>query len=218
MPTALFTRSAPRPRPGLVLAGDLALAAGRVHEAAGPARWSFAAMLAGRVEGPILWIAPAWTGERLSAEGARGFFDPSRLLFAMPGRAEDLLWVMEEALRAGVLALVVAELPEPPGLTRVRRLQLAAEAGAAAARAPLGLLLTPGEGGAPGVESRWHIAPRHGAGLTRWRIERRRARNAGPRGWTLVQERGALHCGAAPAPALPGQGASGGSDGKPART
>jgi len=197
MTTQLLTRAGPRPRPELFLAEGLGIATGRVHEAAGPARRSFALMLAGRTEGPVLWIAPSWAAERLHPEGARAFLDPGRLLFATPLRAEDLLWTMEEALRAGLVPVVVADLPDPPSLTPVRRLQLAAEAGAGAARdaglpAPLGLILTPGEGGAAGVESRWHMAPRHRADETAWRIERRRARNAPPHGWTLRHRRGGL--------------------------
>lgn len=196
MSTRLLSRAPLRARPELALAEGLALARGRVHEAAGPARRSFALMLAGRAEGTVLWIAPAWMPERLHPDGARAFLDPGRLVFVTPRRAEDLLWTMEEALRAGLVGLVVADLPGAPGLTPVRRLQLAAETGAEiAGPPPLGLLLTPGDGGAAGVESRWHMAPRHLAAATAWRLERRRARSDPPRGWTLGLERGALRIG-----------------------
>lgn len=189
MPTRLLSRRRPRPTEVISPVPALTLTAGRVHEATGPSRHVFALILAARTDGPVIWIAPSWSGERLHAEGAAGFLDPGRLLFLSPSRTEDLLWTMEEALRSGAAAFVAAELPEPPGLTPVRRLHLAAEAGAAASgRAPFGILLTPADGGAAGVESRWHLAPQHGAGRTAWRVERRRARSEPPRAWTLRRE------------------------------
>ncbi|WP_233252475.1 ImuA family protein [Maritimibacter sp. 55A14] len=168
--------------PGLVLA--------RVHEFCGPARRTLALMLARALPGTVVWIRPAWSPDRLNPDGVRGLIDPARLLNVTPKRPEDLLWSMEEVLRSGQVALAVAELPEPPGLTPVRRLQLACETGAAeGAQRPLGVLLLPGAGGAPGVESRWHLAPRHSIAATRWRLERHRARMAPPRTWE-VERRG----------------------------
>lgn len=167
------------------------LARGRVHEACGPARHGFAARLAGRMHGPVLWIAPDWGVERLHAEGLHPFADPARFLFVAPRRAADLLWCAEEALRAGVVPLVVADLPAVPDLTPVRRLQLAAEAGmeqgAERGVVPLGLLLTPGDGGARGVESRWHMTPAHAGPIRAWRLERRHARTAPPKTWHITQ-------------------------------
>lgn len=178
--------------PALALIPGVELALGRVHEGCGGARRTFAAMLAGRAEGPVLWIQPAWRPERLNPEGLMTFADPGRFLFLYPRRPEDLLWTMEECLRAGAVPLVVADLPEPPGLTPVRRLQLAAEAGAGAGRCrPLGLLLTPGEGGAAGVDSRWRLAAEHQA-APGWRLTRLRARAEPPRDWRLVRRDGAL--------------------------
>lgn len=168
------------------LPGGLALACGRVHEACGPDRWVLAFLAAGALAGPVLWLHPAWQAERPNPDGLLPFFDPSRLILAAAKRAEDLLWSMEEALRSGAAPLVVADLPGPPALTPVRRLHLAAGRGAeATGTPPLGLMLTPGEGGAPGVESRWYLAPCHAPGLTRWRAERRRARLAPPAVWTI---------------------------------
>ena len=142
--------------------------------------------------GPVVWTHPGWQTERLMCDGVAPLADPGRLILAQAHRGDDVLWTIEEALRSGAVPLAVAELPVLPGLTAVRRLQLAAEAGAEAARAlgllpPLGLLLTPGQGGAPGVESRWQMTPRHTPDLARWQLARLRARNAPPADWGVGQ-------------------------------
>jgi len=177
-----------------------ALAFGRTHEVCGPARATFAAMVAGALGrrdagGPVLWLrAPAVEGGA-APDGLADFFAPQRLTLVSPRREPDVLWCAEEALRSGAVALVVASLAAPVRLTPVRRLHLAAESGAEAAAAaggapPLALLLTPGDGGSEGVESRWRLAPspsaEHGwvrGGRPAWRLERRRARLAPPRAW-----------------------------------
>lgn len=167
------------------------LALGRVHEACGPARHRFALWLAAHTRGPIFWIAPDWGADRLNPCGMVPFIDPARLILVQPKRAEDMLWSMEEVLRAGAAALAVADLPGLPGLTPVRRMHLAAEAGGKrGGPAPLGLLLTPGQGGAQGVESRWHLAPDHQARPGRWRLTRLRARTAPQQAWHLERRAG----------------------------
>lgn len=173
-------------RGALPFLGALTLARGRVHEFCGPARRTLALMAARSTKGPVLWIRPGWLPERLFPEGVVAFIEPGRLLFATPRRPEDLLWCVEEALRCAATPLVVAELPEPPRLTPVRRLQLAAETGAREGhQVPTGLLLTPGEGGAQGVESRWCLAPRHRAGHSAWQLDLLRARSGPPGCWSL---------------------------------
>ncbi|RMD48348.1 MAG: hypothetical protein D6832_04100 [Alphaproteobacteria bacterium] len=177
-----LSEAAGRSRPRLELRGPLAFTLGRVHELCGPARRTLAAIVAGALEGPVLWMRPARERDRLNPEGLAPLAGPERFIFADILRAEDALWCLEETLRSGLVPLVVAELPAPPGLTPVRRLQLAAEAGAAEEGGvpPLGLLLTPGDGGAPGVESRWWMAPCHRPGRDLWRLELRRARGGAP--------------------------------------
>ena len=177
---------------GQCLFGGLRLARARAHEATGPARHSFAMALAGTMQGPVFWVRPGWLPGRLHGPGMVAFADPGRFTFIEASRPIDILWSIEEVMRAGVVPLVVGELPDPPGLTPVRRLHLAGETGAREGSvAPIALLLTP-QGAAPGVESRWHMAPAHSAGAqgAAWQLTRLRARQAPVRGW-CVTRRGA---------------------------
>lgn len=184
-----------RTEPPQPLAGDLALQRGRVHELCGPSRLILAARIMGKSQGPVVWIRPGWTAERLNAAGLQPLADPSRLILIHAPRDDSLLWAAEESLRSGASPLVIAELLAPPALTPTRRLHLAAETGAEAARrdgatAPLGLILLPGTGGAQGVESRWHLAPAPSRTLL-WAEEesftltRLRARLLPPATWSL---------------------------------
>lgn len=177
------------------LAGNLTLQRGRVHELCGPSRLMLAARIMARTQGPVVWIRPGWTAERLNAAGLQPLADPARLILIHAPRDESLLWAAEESLRSGAAPLVIAELLAPPALTPTRRLHLAAETGGEAARRdnatpPLGLLLLPGPGGAQGVESRWHLAPAPSRALL-WAEEesftltRLRARLLPPASWTL---------------------------------
>jgi protein ImuA len=155
----------------------------------------FAAMVMARGAGPVVWIRPGWGPERLNAAGLQPLANPSRLLLVRADRDEAALWAAEEALRAGIVPLVVVETAAPPGLTPVRRLHLAAETGAEAAHrdggvAPLGLVLTSGQGGAPGVESRWHLDPLPSRTLlwsdeVAWTLTRLRDRLSPPARWHL---------------------------------
>lgn len=185
MPQIQLHRAPHRPVPLLRVTGEMTLRLARAHELCGPARRTLALWVATCTEGPVIWIRPSWQAEALNPDGVRPLLDPGRLIFVSARRSEDLLWSAEEGLRSGAVALVVAELPEPPDLTPVRRLHLAAEAGAATGTAPIGLVLTPGTGGAPGVESRWFLSGAHGPHNLGWRLERQRDRTAPPAVWAL---------------------------------
>lgn len=175
-------------------AAGAALARGRAHEVTGPARIFFSLYLARRMKGPVLWLQLAWAGYRLNGDGVEPIMDPCRLVVGRGRGAIDLLWCAEEALRSGLMPLVVADLPAPPTLTAVRRLHLAAEAGAEAraGAAPLALLLTPEPGGTAGVETRWRLAPAPGwalDGRPRWQLRRLRARMAPEAAWEMFLDR-----------------------------
>lgn len=183
--TALLSRKSHRAGPALpLLDGAVTLQQARLHEACGPARHSFAAWVSGAVQradrGPVLWVHLGWQEACPNPDGMIPFCAPGELLFVSVTKMDDLLWTMEEALRAGCAPLVVGDVAELPSLTQVRRLHLAAEQGAGRfGAAPLGLMLTPGPaGGAPGVESRWHLAPTHGRDHAGWALTRLRARTA----------------------------------------
>jgi protein ImuA len=196
------------PLPPLAPLPVMALARGRVHEATGPGRRTLAAMAAGvaQAEGPVLWLRPAWRREGLYPGGLKRFADPGALITVACPRRDDVLWAAEEALRAGCVALVVAELPVAPDLRQVRRLHLAAAEGVARARAargggrtlPLGLVLAAEapDSALAGVESRWSLAPLppqrgvapvewRGEVLPVWRLDRLRARDAPPATWRV---------------------------------
>jgi protein ImuA len=197
MPIPLLSSLGPRARPAQTLLAPLTLARGRVHEFCGPARVTLAAFVLRETTGAVIWAHPGWQAERLFPDGLLRHADPGRIVLASARRPEDLLWAMEEALRSGAAPLVVAELTAPPALTPVRRLHLAAEAGAEAAAhagrpAPLGLLLTPEAGGAAGVESRWHLAACHDGTTRRWRLARLRARTEPPKDWLIRETQGRL--------------------------
>ncbi len=182
MTLQILTRQRPKAASQAVLTDAVSFVHGRVHELCGPSRRSLAIMIASKLEGPVLWIRPAWTQDRVAADGVAPWLNPARIVFLDARSVEDLLWCTEEALRSGAAPMVITELPEPPALTPVRRLHLAAQAAKPMA---LAMLLTPEDGGAQGVETRWHMAPAHEAGQQSWQLTRLRARMEPPASWCL---------------------------------
>jgi protein ImuA len=147
-------------------------------------------ILASRMQGPVFWLQPTWQTEQLHTDALTRFLNPGRLFLVYLNKGEDILWTMEEVLRSGAVPLVVADLPEPPGLTAVRRLHLAAETGSEEGKvAPLGLLLAPSTGGAAGVESRWGLTQAHAPDHLKWHLHRHRARREPQKSW-IVEPKG----------------------------
>ena len=189
MSTQLLTRRKHLPRSGQPVIGDLELKKGRLHECCGSARHLFALMMIAQTQGPVFWISPSWTPDTLNPDGMVDLIDPGRFIFVTPQRPEDILWTLEEILRSGVVPIAVADIPGLPGLTAVRRLHLAAETGGEeGSHLPTGLLLTPGIGGAQGVESRWQLTPAHTPGTDGWSLKRLRARTDPVKDWQVKRE------------------------------
>jgi protein ImuA len=134
---------------GVAAADPLSLAPARVHEAQGRGRRAFALFQAARHPGPLVWITPAHMPERPMPRGLPAGV-AERLLLLTPKAETDLLWSMEEALRAAPVGLVIAEPEKPLSLTAGRRLQLAAEAGQTT-----GLILIREGLGSNATETRW---------------------------------------------------------------
>lgn len=138
------------PLPDLTL-----LSEARVHEVTGAGRRSFALAVAARLQGAVLWIHDTQEPDLLYPCGLATFVDPARLLVARPTGKLPLLQTVEEALRAGAVPLVVAELREAPDLTESRRLQLAAGTGGGR-----GICLIPeGKLRTNAAETRWRCEP-----------------------------------------------------------
>lgn len=125
----------------------------RVHEAEGRGRRAFALFQAVRHPGSLVWILPAHAPELPMLRGLpRGVGE--RLHLLRPNGETDLLWCIEEALRAAPVSLVIAEPEKPLSLTAGRRLQLAAEAGRTT-----GLMLIRQDAGSNAAETRWTCEP-----------------------------------------------------------
>jgi protein ImuA len=181
--------------------GGLAIAACHEVAAAQPslgddaAACLFAAALAARRSmaegegaeaGQVLW---ALHRRDLFAPGlAQAGLTPDRLIYADCGRDEEVLAVMEEALRYGCLAAVVGEVGRI-GMAATRRLQLAAEEGGTTAlilkrwrRSGEDPLAAPSS-----AVTRWRVACAPsapllvpGIGRARWRLTLARQRGGEP--------------------------------------
>lgn len=159
---------------------------------------AFAAGILGRLvatgDDMVLWCLPRpdLYGPGLAAHG----LDPGRVVMVSAPRDAEILWAMEEGLRAPGIAAVVGEVGGLPVVTS-RRLQLAAERSGITAF----LLRRWRDGGQAAREralpnaatTRWRIAAlpsgplrnEPGVGRPRWRVELLRCRGGEPACWEV---------------------------------
>jgi protein ImuA len=155
---------------------------------------AFAAHILGRLEGVVLWCLPRSDlyGPGLAAYG----LDPERVVLVRASRDAEILWAMEEGLRALGIAAVVGEVGSLP-MVASRRLQLAAEHSGITAF----VLRSWREGGQAARErslpnaavTRWRIAAlpsrphrgEPGVGRAWWRVELMRCRGGEPASWEM---------------------------------
>ncbi len=185
---------------------DGGLARGALHEILGAGgdeedgalAAAFAAGILGRLtrtgDGTVLWChsRPDLYGPGLAAHG----LNPARLVLVRASRDAEILWAMEEGLRAPGIAAVVGEVGTLAAVAS-RRLQLAAERSGITAF----LLRRWRDGGQASRErnlpnaavTRWRIAVlpsqplrgEPGVGRPRWRVELLRCRGGEPACWEV---------------------------------
>ena len=159
---------------------------------------AFATGILGRLtamtDGMVLWCLPRpdLYGPGLAAHG----LDPARIVLVRAPRDAEILWAMEEGLRASGILAVVGEIGVLPAVAS-RRLQLAAERSGITAF----LLRRWRDGGQAARErtlpnaaaTRWRIAAmpsrvlrnEPGVGCARWRVELVRCRGGEPACWEV---------------------------------
>ena len=159
-----------------------------------PPPWTRGKELSSVSNGIVLWCLPRpdLYGPGLAACG----LDPGRLVLVRVVRDAQILWAMEEGLRATGIAAVVGEVGAL-GAAASRRLQLAAERSGVTAF----LLRRWRDGGQAARErglpnaaaTRWRLAAlpsvsarsEPGVGCPRWRVELLRCRGGEPAGWEV---------------------------------
>jgi protein ImuA len=162
---------------------------------------AFAAGIVGRLGmgGAVLWCLPR---ADLYGPGLAGCgLDPGRLVVVRAARDAEILWAMEEGLRAPGLVAVIGEVGALPPVTS-RRLQLAAEGSGITAfllRRWRNAGVAARERHLPNAAAtRWRIsalpsvpaAGEPGVGPPRWRIELLRCRGGEPGSWEVAVGKG----------------------------
>lgn len=158
----------------------------------GAAACGFAIALLARIvgDGALLWCRLERAAHSVGVPYGPGLgrfgLAHTRILFVEARHPRDVLWAMEEGLRAKGLTAVFGE-GVAADLTASRRLQLAAETAGKAA-----LLLTPSAKRPPlsAAATRWHVTPlpsclAERASGARWLLELIRCKGGNPDAWTV---------------------------------
>lgn len=164
----------------------------------GAAAAGFAALWLARLQdaGPVLWIVRA--GSRAAIDlHAHGLYqqqlDPKRLILVAAKRDDEVLWAMEEGLKAKSLGAVLGEI-EKLDLTASRRLQLAAEAGGVTAfvlRRWRVMERAARDAAQPiAAVTRWRIAALPTTHEIGWRVDLTRCRGGKPGSWIMERADG----------------------------
>ncbi len=101
-----------------------------------------------------MWIRENWDTTQINPTGFVDFVEPAALTVCNTGNQSETFAVAEEALRSGAVSLIVMSLNKPFGLTKGRRLQLAARDGQST-----GLAIIPEGMGSNAAETRWRCTP-----------------------------------------------------------
>ena len=180
------------------------LALDKLHEVTGavyndmPAATAFTAVLAIKAlalkpGAKILWCRNRRTHQEFGIPYGHGFLslglDPARIIHASLKNDQQVLWAMEEGLRADALAAVIGDVPDID-LTQSRRLSLAATAH----KTPCFLIRSFRAKGSTAAETRWCVSYAvsepdtsdiHAPGFPRWGVELTKNRGGRLSRWIL---------------------------------
>ncbi|WP_183557888.1 ImuA family protein [Mucilaginibacter sp. SP1R1] len=142
--------------------------------------------------GACLWIG---LSQMLFAPALKNFgIEPDKVIFLNVLRDQDVLWIMEEALKCPGLAAVIGEV-QTLDFKQSRRLQLAVEQSRVT-----GFILrnSSKKPGSTACAARWHIKPLPseaiaglpGLGFPRWQIELLKVRNGQLGSWIMEWDEG----------------------------
>ncbi|MEM7442968.1 MAG: inducible mutagenesis protein A [Pseudomonadota bacterium] len=180
---------------------DGRLASSGLHDIApdtygdGPAAMGFCLALLHRLQatsrGSVLWCEHTYMAREFGALYGPGLaalgIDPDRLILVQVGRDKEVLWAMEEGLRAATLSAVIGEVATAD-FTASRRLSLAC----ADSATPALLLRHHRDTTTSAARTRWRVAAQPGVaeewdtrapGQPHWFLELTRCRGGRPGSW-----------------------------------